>query len=266
MTTPRGHIELNGIAKRYGELRVLHDLALEIRAGELFVLLGASGCGKTTLLKIIAGLTTQDSGEILVDGAEITRLPPERRNVVYLFQKPTLFDFMNVRDNIGFGLKIRGMDRAEIDRRVDDCLNRIDLPGYGERKPSELSGGQAQRVALARALVVEPRVLLLDEPLSSLDASIRDEMRQLIRSVNRESSITMIMVTHDQMEAAVMGDRIGLMIDGAIEQVGTPRTLFNAPANERVATFLRQSLFEDFTNIVHGRNESTAEDSHDGRL
>lgn len=244
------HIIASDISKHYGGQVVLSDLSLEVASGELFVLLGASGCGKTTLLKIIAGLTEADTGRILVNGREITGLPPERRNIVYLFQKPALFDFLNVRENIGFGLKMRGIGKEETRQRVDEALEQIGLPGYGDRKVSQLSGGQAQRVALARALVVRPDVLLLDEPLSSLDASLRDEMRALIRQVNRASSTTMIMVTHDQMEAAVLGDRIGVMIGGKLEQIAEPRTLFNNPANERVASFLRQSLFEQFRNAV----------------
>lgn len=182
--------------------------------------------------------------------ADTTDVPPERRNIVYLFQKPNLFDFLNVRDNIGFGLRMRRVGKEEIALRTEEALRQIDLPGHGDRRVSQLSGGQAQRVALARALVVRPDVLLLDEPLSSLDASLRDEMRDLIRRVNRDSGIAMIMVTHDQMEAAVMGDRIGVMIDGRIEQIAAPRELFNAPANERVAAFLRQELFEKFREIV----------------
>lgn len=244
------NIIVSNITKRYGRQQVLHDLSLEVNGGELFVLLGASGCGKTTLLKIIAGLTPPDSGRLFVNDCEMTDTPPERRNIVYLFQKPTLFDFLNVRENIEFGLKMRGVEKGERRKRAEEALERIGLPGYGERKTSQLSGGQAQRIALARALVVRPDVLLLDEPLSSLDASLRDEMRDLIRDVNRNSGTTMIMVTHDQMEAAVMGDRIGVMIDGRIEQTAEPGPLFREPANERVATFLRQSLFEQFRQVV----------------
>lgn len=244
------YIIASDISKHYGEQSVLRNLSLEITAGELFVLLGASGCGKTTLLKIIAGLITADSGRLLVNGREIMGLPPERRNIVYLFQKPTLFDFLDVRENIGFGLKMRGVEKEKRRQLVDEALERIGLPGYGDRKPSQLSGGQAQRIALARALILRPDVLLLDEPLSSLDASLRDEMRELIRQVNRDSATTMIMVTHDQMEAAVVGDRIGVMIEGIIEQVEKPNVLFNAPANERVAAFLRQSLFEQFKKVI----------------
>ena len=238
------------IQKQYDGRQILADLSLDVHSGELFVLLGASGCGKTTLLKIIAGLVGPDAGQILINGNDVSEIPPERRNVVYLFQKPTLFNFMNVRENIGFGLKMRAVETGEIRRRVEEALEHIGLAGYGERNTSQLSGGEAQRVALARGLVLEPDLLLLDEPLSSLDASKRDEMRELIRGVNRNSGITMIMVTHDQMEAAVMGDRIGVMIDGSIEAIDTPRALFNRPPGSRVAEFLGQSLFHQFLNIT----------------
>lgn len=247
-------LTLSGIEKHYGGTSILRTLSLQVEKNELFVLLGPSGCGKTTLLKIIAGLVPHDAGVVHLDGRDISALPPERRNIVYLFQKPTLFAFMNVRDNIGFGLKMRGMDSGEIRKRAEEALEHIGLPGYGDRYPKGLSGGEAQRVALARGLVLQPDLLLLDEPLSSLDASRREEMRQLIRSVNRESGITMLMVTHDQMEAAVMGDRIGVMLDGQIEATGTPHALFNQEENAHVADFLRQSLFDQFRSIVGSDN------------
>ncbi len=244
-------LTVSDIAKQYDGKQILSDLSLQVQVGELFVLLGPSGCGKTTLLKIIAGLVLQSAGQIHVNGKEISPLPPERRNVVYMFQKPTLFNFMNVRENIGFGLKMRGVHPKEIRRKVEEVLEHIGLANYGDRNPAQLSGGEAQRVALARGLVLKPDLLLLDEPLSSLDASRRDEMRTLIRGVNRDSGITMIMVTHDQMEAAVMGDRIGVMLDGSIQAVDSPQQLFNAPKNQHVAEFLQQSLFEQFQNIIN---------------
>lgn len=244
-------LTVSDIAKQYDGKQILSDLSLQVQVGELFVLLGPSGCGKTTLLKIIAGLVQQSAGQIHVNGKEISPLPPEHRNVVYMFQKPTLFNFMSVRENIGFGLKMRGVQPKEIRRKVEEVLEHIGLANYGDRNPAQLSGGEAQRVALARGLVLKPDLLLLDEPLSSLDASRRDEMRTLIRGVNRDSGIAMIMVTHDQMEAAVMGDRIGVMLDGSIQAVDSPQQLFNAPTNQRVANFLQQSLFQQFQNIIN---------------
>ncbi len=240
-------IRIEYIAKRYAAQQVLGGLSLAIEPGELFVLLGESGCGKSTLLKIIAGLETPDDGAVYFNDTNVLPVPPEKRGSVYLFQESLLFPFLNVRDNIAFGLKMRKVSLPERKTRVEAMLEKIGLGGLGRRMPSELSGGQAQRVSLARALVLQPQVLLLDEPLSNLDTSLREEMRKLIRMIHDEMKITTVFVTHDQMEAAVMGDRIGVMIAGAIEQAGTPYEIFRTPKTERIAAFMKQTLFEEFT-------------------
>ena len=192
----------------------LDQLSLEIPTGELTALLGPSGCGKTTTMKMIAGLLEPTSGDVTFDGRSVLRDKPEDRGVVMVFQNYLLFPYMSVADNVGFGLKMRKIDPAEIKRRVGEMLDLVKLPDLGDRKPSALSGGQQQRVALARALIVQPDVLLLDEPLSNLDAHLRFEMRDLIRSLQQEMGITTIFVTHDQEEAVVLADRVALILDG----------------------------------------------------
>ncbi len=213
------------------------DVSLEIPSGKITALLGPSGCGKTTLLKMIAGLLAPTAGEIRFDGASVLSLPAERRGAVMVFQSQLLFPYLTVGENVAFGLKVRGESRAEMRRKVAGMLEMVQMSGYAERKPAQLSGGQQQRVALARALVVQPRVLLLDEPLSSLDAHLRDEMRELICDLQRRQGITTLFVTHDQQEAVMVADRIALLLAGALQQVDEPRAFYERPANQGVARF-----------------------------
>jgi ABC-type Fe3+/spermidine/putrescine transport system ATPase subunit len=215
----------------------LDTLSLDIASGELLALLGPSGCGKTTTIKMIAGLLPPSGGEILFDGRSILRDRPETRGAVMVFQRTLLFPYMSVAENVGFGLRMRKRPGEEIARRVGEMLARVRLPDLGQRRPSDLSGGQQQRVALARALIVQPDVLLLDEPLSSLDAHLRAEMRDLIRSLQRDLGITTIFVTHDQEEAVVLADRVALILDGRLCQHDVPQAFYQRPASEAVARF-----------------------------
>jgi len=232
-------VSLSQIRKQYPAALhpAVNQLSLEIPSGKITALLGASGSGKTTLLKIIAGLLPVTEGDVLFDGQSVMSMPTEQRGAGMGFQNHLLFPHMTIEQNIGFGLKMHGINTGIIRQRVADMLALIQLPDVGKRRPHQLSGGQQQRVALARALIVEPRVLLLDEPLSNLDAHLRDEMRDLIRQVQQTFQITTIVVTHDQQDAVVLADLIALMRDGQVEQFATPDVLFTRPSNERVARF-----------------------------
>ena len=225
-------------------------LDLEIESGKLTALLGPSGCGKTTTMKMIAGLLRPTSGDISFDGESILSIPPEDRGAVMVFQNYLLFPYMTIAENIGFGLKMRKVDRKEITSRVKDMLDLVQLPGFEDRKPRQLSGGQQQRIALARALIVEPNVLLLDEPLSNLDAHLRDEMRELIRRIQTEMGITTVFVTHDQEEAVVLADRIALLFDGRLQQFDVPDAFFDRPGSVAIAKFFGG------TNFIPGRYEN----------
>lgn len=232
------HVSLVGLTKVFdNSLVAVDDLNLEIESGNLTALLGPSGCGKTTTMKMIAGLLRPSAGDIYFDGNSILNIAPEKRGAVMVFQNYLLFPYMNVGDNIGFGLKMRGINKREIAKRVAEMLELVQLPGIEKRKPSQLSGGQQQRVALARALIVEPNLLLLDEPLSNLDAHLRDEMRDLVRSIQRELNITTIFVTHDQEEAVVLADEIALIFDGVLQQYAAPAAFFEEPASVAISRF-----------------------------
>lgn len=233
------HVSIKELTKVYpGSTEPSLDrLSLEIASGELTALLGPSGCGKTTTMKMIAGLLETTSGDVLFDGRSVLKDKPEHRGVVMVFQNYLLFPYMSVADNIGFGLKMRKTDKAEIDRRVHEMLELVKLPDLGARRPSALSGGQQQRVALARALIVQPNVLLLDEPLSNLDAHLRFEMRDLIRSLQQEMGITTIFVTHDQEEAVVLADKVALILDGKLRQYADADVFYKRPADEATARF-----------------------------
>ena len=232
-------VTITGLGKTYPNANhpALEGLSLTIPSGSLTALLGPSGCGKPTALKIIAGLLAPTSGDVAFDGMSVLAQSPDTRGAVMVFQNPLLFAHMTVAENIGFGLRMRHLPKAEIAARVADMLGLIRMPDHGPRRPSHLSGGQAQRVALARALILKPKVLLLDEPLSNLDAGLRAEMRDLIRSLQRETGITTIFVTHDQEEAVVLADQIALILDGRLQQSGPPQVFFQTPASQTVARF-----------------------------
>ena len=240
-------VEIRGISKSFDKVEALRGIDLDIRSGELFSILGPSGCGKTTLLRIIAGLEVPDRGRIFFDGEDVTEKKPFERNAAMVFQNYALWPHMSVYENIAFGLRARKVPEHEIRRRVREVIELVRLEGLEDRLPLQLSGGQQQRVALARALVVEPRVLLLDEPLSNLDASLRIEMREEIKRIQRALGITTIYVTHDQGEALGISDRIAVMRAGEIIQVGEPEELYYNPKNVFVARFLGRG------NVLYGR-------------
>jgi putative spermidine/putrescine transport system ATP-binding protein len=233
-----GFLELTNVQKRFGDVAAVHDFNLDAQKGEFVSFLGPSGCGKTTTLRMIAGFEKPSDGTITIDGEDITYKPPNRRNVGMVFQSYALFPNMSVADNIGFGLKVRKRSKADITKRVGELLDLIHLEGRGDRYPWQLSGGQQQRVALARALAIEPQVLLLDEPLSALDAKIRIVLRKEIRSIQRQLGITTVYVTHDQEEALSLSDRVVVMSEGRVEQIGTPSEIYNFPNTAFVASFV----------------------------
>jgi iron(III) transport system ATP-binding protein len=236
-------IAVQDLSKRYGTTLALDRVSLEVAAGELFFLLGPSGCGKTTLLRVLAGFIRPDGGEVSFDGQPVTDLPPRARGAGMVFQTYALWPHMTVAANVAYGLHVRGLPKAEVSQRVERILKLVRMDGYGARRPNQLSGGQQQRVALARALVIEPRVLLLDEPLSNLDARLRDEMRAEIRRIHEETGLTMVYVTHDRKEALTLADRLAVMDAGRLVQVGPPRAVYDRPANRFVAGFLGDSNF-----------------------
>lgn len=231
-------ITIDRVVKRYGPVTVINQLSLNIKHGEFFTLLGPSGCGKTTLLRMIAGFIIPDEGRLLLDQQDITHLPAHKRETGMVFQDYALFPDKTVFDNVAYGLRVRKQSNTEIKRKVTQILERVELSHVLERYPNELSGGQRQRVALARALVIEPRVLLMDEPLSNLDAKLRIQMRQVIRELQQESQLTAIFVTHDQDEALSMSDRIALLRGGKIDQLDTPEGLYARPRSAYAADFI----------------------------
>lgn len=243
MTTPL--VEFAAVRKGYDGKTVLPGLDLAIREGEFLTLLGPSGCGKTTALRLLAGFETPDAGEIRLDGLCIDALPPERRPVNTVFQSYALFPHMNVADNVGFGLRMQGVPAAERRRRVAEALALVRLEGLESRRPGQLSGGQQQRVALARALVNHPRVLLLDESLSALDYRLRKDMQGELKALQRRLGLTFLFVTHDQEEALSLSDRVAVMRAGVIQQIGTPRDIYENPTNSFVAGFVGESNFLD---------------------
>ena len=231
-------ITVRNVSKRFGQFVAVDDVSLEVDGGSLTALLGPSGSGKSTLLRIIAGLELPDTGEIVLSGRDATRLAPQKRNVGFVFQHYAAFKHMTVRENIAFGLKVRRRPRTEIRERVDELLNLVQLQGFGERFPAQLSGGQRQRMSLARALAPEPQVLLLDEPFGALDARVRAELREWLVHLHDVVHVTTVCVTHDQQEAMEVADQVAVLNHGRIEQVGTPRTLYDEPANEFVMRFI----------------------------
>jgi iron(III) transport system ATP-binding protein len=248
-------LRLINLVKRYGKTVAVNRINLEIEDGEIMTLLGPSGCGKTTTLRCIAGFLIPEEGEIYLGEQQMANLAPEKRGIGFVFQNYALWPHMTVFDNLAFGLKLRRIPKSEIKERVDEVLALVRLSGFAERYPRQLSGGQQQRIALARALIIQPRVLLLDEPLSNLDAQLREEMRFEIRELQKSLGITAVYVTHDQAEALVLSDRIAVMNNGVITQIGTPEQIYNQPNNRFVAGFIGLS---SFVEGVVTRMDSTA--------
>ena len=236
-------LDIDGLAKRYGDGYAVREVSLSVADGEFLVLLGPSGCGKTTTLRMVAGFIEPTAGHVALGGVDVTVLPPWKRNAGMVFQSYALFPHLTVVQNVAFGLEMRKLPRAEIERRVEEVLALVRLGGYGDRLPRQLSGGQQQRVALARALAIRPDVLLLDEPLSNLDAKLRQEVRVEIRELQRRLGLTTVMVTHDQEEALTMADRLAVMNEGSVRQVGTQRDLYERPADRFVAGFVGRTTF-----------------------
>ena len=236
-------LRVENIHKRFGDVKALKGVSFSVKEGEIFFLLGPSGCGKTTLLRIIAGFESPDRGNIFLDGKDITKMPPNERNIGMVFQNYALWPHMNVWENVAYGLKIRKLPENFIEEKVKNILQLTDLYSLRDRFPSQLSGGQQQRVALSRSLVVEPEILLLDEPLSNLDAKLRERMREEIKSIQRKLNITMVYVTHDQKEAISLADRICILNNGEILQIGTPMELYFEPENKFVANFIGKMNF-----------------------
>ena len=247
MKTTENIIEIKNIYKSFGEKRILNDVSINVKRGEFLTLLGPSGCGKTTLLRILAGFGTADSGEILINGKDITNIPPHERPVNTVFQRYALFPHLDVYENIAFGLKLQKVPTDEIDKKVRRVLKMVSMTDYEDRDVESLSGGQQQRVAIARAIVNEPKVLLLDEPLSALDLKMRKDMQMELKEMHRELGITFIYVTHDQEEALTLSDTIVVFDDGVIQQIGSPTDIYNEPQNSFVADFIGES------NILNGR-------------
>ncbi len=240
-------ISVHELTKRFGQLSVVNRVSFTIGEGELFTLLGPSGCGKTTLLRLIAGFYTPDGGEIRFDDRVVSKVPPDERGIGMVFQNYALWPHMTVAQNIGYGLKLRKIRPNEIAQRTEGILEKVKLAGLGDRYPGQLSGGQQQRVALARALVLNPKILLLDEPLSNLDAKIRMQVRAEIRKLQKELGITTVYVTHDQEEALTLSDRIAVLNQGIVFQIGPPKALYERPANRFVADFIGVS------NLIEGK-------------
>src|SRR5215510_15903092 len=249
-------LTIEGISKRYGEVEAIREVALDVADGEFVVLLGPSGCGKTTTLRVVAGFVEPDSGRVALGQRDITWLPPWKRNAGLVFQNYALFPHLTVEQNVAFGLEMRKTAPAETARRVGDVLKLVRLEQLAQRLPRQLSGGQQQRVALARALVFHPDVLLLDEPLSNLDAKLRQDVRVEIRELQRKLGLTTVMVTHDQEEALTMADRLVVMQDGAVRQVGTQQDLYERPCDRFVASFVGRSSFIEGEIEAPGRFRS----------
>src|SRR5262245_58269919 len=242
-------VRLLRASKRFGKVLALDDATLAIRRGELMTLLGPSGCGKTTLLNLVAGFLVGDAGEVEIDGKCVNEIPTYKREIGMMFQNYALFPHMSIADNVGYGLRMRGIAKPDLKRRVAEALSLVRLTGVEDRRPSELSGGQQQRVALARALVVSPKVLLLDEPFSALDRNLRASMQIEIKEIQRQLGVTTIFVTHDQGEALSLSDRIAVMFEGRIRQVGSPDEIYRRPADRFVASFVGD------VNVLRGRLE-----------
>lgn len=252
-------ISIRNATKKFGLLKAVDNVTLDIETNEFFALLGPSGCGKTTLLRMIAGFTNPSEGQIFIDGQDMAAIPPEKRPVNMVFQSYAVFPHMNVARNVGYGLEVTGVAKAEISRRSSEALERVGLGQFETRMPDQLSGGQRQRVALARALVKQPKVLLLDEPLSALDAKLREQMQLELSNLQADVGVTFIIVTHDQDEALSMADRIAVMREGGVDQIAEPGTLYESPKNRFVADFIGKiNLIEGEVSGANGKNLSIA--------
>jgi ABC-type Fe3+/spermidine/putrescine transport system ATPase subunit len=256
--SPAGHLLLQDLSKRFNGIAAVQDLWLDLKPGEILALLGPSGCGKSTTLQLVAGVLRPDSGQIKLDGRLLNRVPPEQRDIALVLQRGLLFPHLSVGENVAFGLKMRGINQSDREQKALAMLQQVQLAGFAERKPVELSGGQSQRVALARALVIRPKLLLLDEPLSALDANLRQEMQELILRLQAQTEVSLLLVTHDQAEAVVMSHRIALMFDGQLRQVDTPEQLYQQPCDEATARFMGGVNF--FTAEADGRQWQVGND------
>ena len=259
-------ISIEHVTKDFGSVRAVNDANFEIAEGEFFSLLGPSGCGKTTLLRMLAGFEVPSAGSIHVDGRDVTLLPPNHRPVNMVFQNYAIFPHLNVASNIAFGMRKSGLSKPELARRIDEMLELIRLPGYGERGAHELSGGQRQRVALARALIKQPKVLLLDEPLGALDKKLREQMQIELRQLQQQVGITFVFVTHDQEEALTLSDRIAVMSQGDVLEISTPGELYEAPKSRFVADFIGTMNFFECTSSEYRGGVVTAESTELGRV
>lgn len=248
-------LEIQNVTRRFGDFVAVDDVSLSIKAGEFFTLLGPSGCGKTTLLRMVAGFDRPDGGKIILDGKDMTDVPPEERNVHTVFQSYALFPHMTVEKNIGFPLKMQGVDPAEMARRIEEALDDVSLVGMNKRYPNELSGGQRQRVAVARALVSRPKLLLLDEPLAALDAKLKERMQLELITLQKEIGITFVYVTHDQEEALALSHRIAVMNKGKVEQLDEPSKIYSFPKNRFIADFIGEC------NLLEGTLAATSENA-----
>ncbi len=261
-----GAVSLTNIVKRFGTFTAVHRMSMEIPEGSFVTLLGPSGCGKTTTLRMIAGLIDPSEGDIAIKGQRINDVPIYKRNLGLVFQNYALFPHKTIAENVAFGLKYRDVSKADMDRKVRDVLELVQLPHVADRYPKQLSGGQQQRIALARAIVIEPDVLLLDEPLSALDANLREDMRVELKRIQHQIGITTVFVTHDQSEALAMSDRIVVMSNGLVEQVGTPEDVYNTPATEFVSRFLGISNILDATCVEANSEELALDVPHFGNI
>ena len=252
-------LRLSGLEKSFDGTKILKGISLDVNGGEFVTLLGPSGCGKTTTLRIIAGLLEPDAGAVMLGGKDITRLAPEKRDVNTVFQNYALFPHMNVEKNISYGLRIRGMKKPEWTQKVEEMLRLVQLEGYGKRMPAQLSGGQRQRVAIARAVVLNPKLLLLDEPLGALDLKLRQQMQQELKDIQKRLGIAFVYITHDQEEALNMSDRIAIMREGQFEQIGTPEEIYERPATRFAAGFVGQTNLLEMKVLYAGADGLTLE-------